>query len=99
MLYGFLATLFVFCSILLIIIVLLQRGKGGMGIGAIGGSQQQLFGATGGQDLFQKITWVLGAIILIGSLSLAYYRTHYFTPSYSAPLEQNIPNEPMDSDF
>lgn len=42
-----------------------------MGLGAMGGGAQMLFGGSGGQDLFQKITWFLGAVFMIGSLALA----------------------------
>lgn len=42
-----------------------------MGLGNLGGGTQLLFGGSGGQDVFQKITWTLGAIFLMGSLMLA----------------------------
>lgn len=42
-----------------------------MGLGNMGGGAQMLFGGSGGQDLFQKITWVLGALFMAGSLFLA----------------------------
>ena len=42
-----------------------------MGLGALGGGAQTLFGGSGGQDLFQKITWVLGGIFMAGSLGLS----------------------------
>lgn len=42
-----------------------------MGIGSLGGGTQMLFGGSGGQDMFQKTTWVLGAIFIGGSLFLA----------------------------
>ena len=91
MLYGLLASLFVFGSVLIILLVLLQKGKGSMGLGAMGGGQQQLFGGSGGQDIFQKATWILGASIMIGSFGLALYRSHY-APSnfaaYQAPTSQ-----------
>lgn len=70
MLYGFLVTIFVISCILLIILVLMQKGKGGMGIGTMGGGSQMLFGGAGGQDFFQKATWVLGTILMAGSLGL-----------------------------
>lgn len=47
-----------------------------MGLGSFGGSSQMLFGGTGGQDLFQKITWILGIIFMAGSLWLSLMRTH-----------------------
>ncbi|MFC1842835.1 preprotein translocase subunit SecG [Candidatus Dependentiae bacterium] len=70
MLYGLLVTLFVSVCFLLILIILIQQGKGGLGLGAMGGGAQMLFGGSGGQDIFQKITWVLGAIFMFGSLLL-----------------------------
>ena len=74
MLYEFLLTLYIINSILLITIVLVQKGKSSIGIGAFGGQTQMLFGGSGGQDLFQKITWVLGIIFMIGSLGLSLMR-------------------------
>lgn len=71
MLFGFLITLFTFVCFLLVLIILVQQGKGSMGLGSLGGGTQMLFGGSGGQDIFQKITWVLGAIFMIGSLVLA----------------------------
>ncbi|MBT4855622.1 preprotein translocase subunit SecG [bacterium] len=99
MLYGLLATLFVFCSVLIVFLVLLQKGKGGMGLGAMGGGQQQLFGGSGGQDIFQKATWILGAAIMIGSFSLALYRSKYVphqfsTNTYQAPASQRPASTP-----
>ena len=73
MLYGLLFQgLLFFCLLLLILI---QKGKGNMGLGNIGGGTQMLFGGSGGQDIFQKITWVLGAIFMAGSLMLAIMKT------------------------
>lgn len=70
MFYGFLLTLFVILCLFLIVIILVQKGKGSTGLGSLGGGTQMLFGGSGGQDLFQKITWVLGAIFMAGSLLL-----------------------------
>lgn len=75
MLYGLLMSLYIFTSILLALLILIQKGKGNMGLGNIGGGTQMLFGGSGGQDIFQKITWVLGAIFMTGSLMLAIIKT------------------------
>ncbi len=94
MLYGLLVTLFTISCILLILIILIQKGKGSMGLGNLGGSAQMLFGGSGGQDLFQKITWGLGAFFMFGSLTLAlmktknYHNSRYFT----APKVVTQPN-------
>ncbi len=71
MLFGFLLTLFVFVCLLLVAFVLIQQSKGSMGLGAMGGGSQMLFGGSGGQDVFQKITWTLGALFMGGSLVLS----------------------------
>jgi len=70
-LLGLLITLLALDALFLILIILIQKGKGSMGLGALGGSTQMLFGGSGGQDLFQKITWILGTIFMAGSLILS----------------------------
>jgi len=47
-----------------------------MGLGNLGGGTQLLFGGSGGQDIFQKITWTLGALFLMGSLPLALMKSN-----------------------
>ncbi len=88
MLIGLLTTLFVIVCLFLILLVLIQQGKGSMGLGSMGGSAQMLFGGSGGQDLFQKITWILGALFMSGSLCIALLRTnYYYTSPYISQLE------------
>lgn len=71
MLYGLLLTLFFLLCIFLILIILVQKGKSSMGLGSLGGGTQLLFGGSGGQDIFQKATWVMCALFMGGSLGLA----------------------------
>ena len=71
MLFGILVTLFTILCFLLILLVLIQKGKSSLGLGSLGGGTQLLFGGSGGQDLFQKITWIFGALFMVGSLFLA----------------------------
>lgn len=77
MLYGFLLTLFIFACIVLVLVILIQQGKSSMGLGNLGGGAQMLFGGSGGQDIFQKITWTLGAVFIFGSLVLSIMKTHH----------------------
>ena len=94
MLFGFLVTLFIFCCFFLILMILIQQGKGSMGLGSIGGGTQMLFGGSGGQDIFQKITWVLGAIFILGSLVLALTKSQSSkTSKYvgKTPITQQLP--------
>lgn len=95
MLSGLLSVLFTFSSLLLILLVLVQKGKSSLGLGSFGGGTQTLFGGSGGQDVFQKITWVLGAILMLGSLGLAILKSretgvsltgNYKTVQKTAPI-------------
>lgn len=92
MLIGFLTTLFVVICLMLIILILIQKGKNSTGLGGLGGSAQALFGASGGQDMFQKVTWILVAIFLFGSLGLAIYKTRLFNAAMPSQ-QQQFPTE------
>jgi len=75
MLYGFLLTLYILNCLFLVLIILMQKGKSGLGLGGLGGGAQMIFGGGGGQDLFQKISWILGAIFMAGALMLSLMKT------------------------
>jgi preprotein translocase subunit SecG len=88
MLYGFLLTLYLINCLFLVLIVLMQKGKSSLGLGGLGGGAQMLFGGSGGQDLFQKITWVLGSIFVIGSMFLSLMKsTEHKKFRYLAPTK------------
>lgn len=70
-LYNLLIFAFVILSVLMIFLILMQKGKSSLGFGGMGGGTQLLFGGSGGQDLFQKVTWALGALFIGGSLFIA----------------------------
>ncbi len=70
-LYSLLVSLFVILCLIMVLLILVQKSKGSIGIGGLGGGSQMLFGGSGGQDLFQKTTWVMGSIFMFGSLLLA----------------------------
>jgi preprotein translocase subunit SecG len=97
MIFGLLVTLFILLCFMLIGLILIQKGKGSMGIGSLGGGAQMLFGGSGGQDLFQKTTWVLGALFMGGSLALSIMKTkNYEVSRYLAtPAAQQLPTSPQ----
>ena len=72
----FLMTLFIILCVVLAIFVLMQQGKGDMGLGSLSNSTQTLFGGSGGQEFFERATWVMGALFIFGSLGLAILRSH-----------------------
>lgn len=87
MLLELLIGLFCIMNVFLIFMIFLQKGKNSLGLGSLGGGNQMLFGGTGGQDIFQKITWVLVALFLTGSLGLALYKN-------KTAREQGVHNRP-----
>jgi preprotein translocase subunit SecG len=94
MIFGLLVSLFVIVCFMLLLLILIQRGKGSMGLGNLGGGTQLLFGGSGGQDLFQKMTWILGAIFMFGSLGLAIMKTRqHGTPRYLQQTQQQYPSQ------
>lgn len=72
MLVGFLITLDVLVCFLLILVVLMQSGKGGVsGAFGIGGASQTLFGAGEAGNVLTRATWILGGSFLGLSLLIA----------------------------
>jgi len=72
--YVFVAILHVLVSVILILVVLLQSGKGGMGA-AFGGASQTVFGARGAGSLLGKLTAISAALFMTTSLTLAFLST------------------------
>ncbi|KKP95852.1 MAG: hypothetical protein US13_C0002G0162 [candidate division TM6 bacterium GW2011_GWE2_36_25] len=66
-----------------------------MGLGNMGGGNQMLFGGGGGQDFFQKLTWVLGAILMAGSLTLAIWKAKQMGMSTKLLQNQPVPAKQM----
>lgn len=60
----------------LVLIVLLQTGKGASMGAAFGGSSQTLFGSSGPGTFLGKLTTAVAIIFMITSLFLAYTSTH-----------------------
>ena len=60
-------TVHVLACVAVIILVLLQSGKEGMGV-IFGGGSQSVFGSTGAGGLLVKLTALFGALFLITSL-------------------------------
>ena len=69
----FITVLHVLVCVFLIVVVLLQRGKGAE-VGAMfgGGGSATMFGARGAGNLFTKLTTVSAVIFMATSLTLAY---------------------------
>lgn len=106
--YGFLMFLFIILCAFLALFILIQAGKGDMGLGSLGGSSQLLFGGSGGQNFFEKATWIMGALFMLGALGLSILKSHEQKASRlqdfvvtqqekQVPAQQKMPQLPEDN--
>ena len=99
-----LMVLFVIMCVFLAIFILIQQGKGDMGLaGSLSGSSQMLFGGSGGQTFFEKATWAMGILFMLGSIGLSVLKSKQINESQlldlaaqtqtAAPVKKQIPVE------
>jgi len=70
--FGFIIVLHVIVCIMLILIVLLQTGKGAEMGAAFGGSTQTVFGSSGPAGFLNKLTTAVAILFMVTSLLLCY---------------------------
>ncbi len=97
-LFSLLTFLYGMMCCFIVLLVLIQKGKGNMGLGSMGGGNTMLFGSSGGQDIFQKVTWILCALLLLGSLFLSVTKSKYGTSRAAINYTRNIPAAQQDAD-
>ncbi len=72
MLSTLFTVLYALVCLLLLVVVLMQQGKGGDIAAAFGGSgSQTAFGARAGASVLTRATTVLGALFMVGAMTLA----------------------------
>lgn len=102
MLYGILLGIEVIIAILLIVLILLHRGKGAE-VGAVfsGGGSTSVFGARGSASFLTKVVATLSALFLLNSLSLTYIANRDFGDSViddsamESPLMEEMDEMPL----
>lgn len=103
--YTLLMILFVFLCLFLALFILLQQGKGDLGVGSMQGSQM-LFGGSGGQGFFEKATWGMGILFILGSLGLSILKSRQtrssilegVTAQKNQPVQPVMPQAPMQTE-
>jgi preprotein translocase subunit SecG len=97
--YGLLLVLHIVICLSLVLVILLQSGKGGgLAGGAFGGTAQTVFGGRGATDFLTRATMVLGLAFLVTSLSLALLSSGTRGPGRSLMQEEArraIPTAPQ----
>jgi len=88
--------LFLLCSVILVLLVLIQRGRGGGLAGAFGGPGGHSAFGTKTADVFIKVTAVMGAIFfvlaIVTALLVRYQQSQLWSAEEPAPAE--APAEP-----
>jgi preprotein translocase subunit SecG len=91
-------TLLVISGIFLIVMILLQAGKGaGAGLSIGGGMSQTMFGGSGGRSFFMKLTGVVAGVFMLLCLILAKMATTSGGQEYkgvmagAAPAQAGVP--------
>ena len=101
MLITILTIINVTLAIILVILVILQQGKGSdLGSAFGGGSSNSIFGSVGPSNFLGKITSIIAAIFLISCLAQAYFLKQNNTQeifdiedSVATDIEQEVPTE------
>jgi preprotein translocase subunit SecG len=84
-------------------LVLMQQGKGADAGASFGGGAQTVFGASGGANVFSRLTAVLATLFFITSITLVYLavpdkqKTSVMQESLlpeAAPVDQDVPQLP-----
>lgn len=86
--FTLLISVIIILAVLLVLVILAQDSKGGVGA-AFGGSASQIMGVTKTGNILEKATWVLSIAILVLSLSSAAF---YSTESGSDFRSPNVEN-------
>lgn len=84
------------CALAIIILVLLQHGKGAdMGAAFGGGASGSLFGATGSANFLSRSTGVLATVFFLATIGLAYSGTSHRVPKSegSGGLMSTVPQD------
>jgi preprotein translocase subunit SecG len=78
---------------LMVIIVLLQHGKGADVGASFGGSSQSVFGSEGPVPLMNKLTTMVAVVFMVTSVSLAYMSSTVSTESVMNAVPQSSASE------
>jgi len=89
------AIIHVIIALALILIVLLQTGRGSdMGAAFGGGSSQTLFGSSGSSGFMTKLTTIAAVVFMLTSLVLAYTYSHKGSSIRNVPAQSQQQNAP-----
>lgn len=101
---NFVTIIHIITCVLIVLVVLMQSGKGAEISASLGGSSNTVFGSSGGANFFTKTTFVLAGVFMMTSLALTILggkeRKSVFDTgapvSSSAPVSAPVTNAPAE---
>lgn len=88
---NFLTVIHIVTCILLILVVLIQSGKGAEISASLGGSSQTVFGSSGGANFFTRFTSGAAAVFMVTSVALTILGSRNQTSVFAG---QHLPAKP-----
>ena len=85
----------VIVCIALVIIVLLQAGRGAEIGAAFGGASQTIFGSSGSGGFMSKLTTGAAIIFMLTCLSLSYFASHRSESSVVESAKKQVAGQPL----
>ena len=97
----FIKSICIILAVVIVVLVLLQQGKGSdLGSAFGGGSSNSMFGALGPSDFLGKLTYTIVAIWLVLSLLLAYlYKSQNSEVIFETPLIEEAVEEGLSEEI
>ena len=101
--HTFITIIHVFACIVLILVVLLQAGKGANMGAAFGGASQTVFGSSGAGTFLEKMTTLVAVIFMLTSLGLSFVPKeesvmHSLSSTVEKKSAQQIPTVPANTE-
>mgnify|MGYP003411640682 FL=1 len=94
----FVLVVHIILAVLMIVLILVQHGKGAdAGASFGGGGAATVFGASGSGNFMTRLTAILTALFFVTSLTLAVLAKKGSTNAYSLGMVQSAPTMPVQS--
>lgn len=96
--FTVLISIIILLSVLLVLVILGQNSKGGVGA-AFGGSASQIMGVTKTGNILEKATWVLAVSVLVLSLVSSAFHSTSSPNSFTSPNVENASQQMITPSF
>src|SRR5512145_500500 len=87
------SVIYILVCLFMVLVILLQAGRGGMGTALGGGASQSVFGGGGSSDVLAKITQACAGGFMIFAMFLAYASAHSGSTNLKAKSAENTAEE------